>query len=197
MSASSEFRLQSKDVSLIQVSSQLDLTKAMLIVLRRLLADKITSLLLLSSSGTDELLRSGERYSVNLEEALSSRQLIIIDCVSKAMSEKLDTATSAKTSDGVSYVSSPSDLSEIARKVSDAITTAKPGGEKWLIIDSLTALAMYNSSGGILRFMQFLFKKLKMLNFDGVVVVVRDGDSESMMSELRRYCSSIIFLAGN
>ena len=184
---------------MIQVSSELDLTKAMLIILRRLLADKITSLLLLSSSGTDELMRSGENYSVNLEEALSSGQLVIVDCVSKAACEKLGSAASPRINGvGVSYVSSPSDLSEIARKVSDAITTAKPGGEKWLIIDSLTALAMYNSSGGILRFMQFLFKKLRMLNFDGVVVVVRDGDSESnMMSELRRYCSSIIFLAGN
>lgn len=181
--------LRHKDVSLIQVSKEMDLTKAMLIVLKRMLADRSTPFLLLSNSTSKDLIRMAEDSSIDLVTPINQKRLIVIDCVSKYKEEK-----SVEEFKNIYYASSPSDLSEVALKVSEAVSDSRSVGEKWLVIDSLSAMSMYNTAGGILRFMQFLFKKLRMLNFDGVVVVVRDGSEDPLLSELRRYCNTIIFL---
>lgn len=178
--------LRHKDVSLIQVSKEMDLTKAMLIVLKRMLADKSTPFLLLSNSTTKNLIQMAEGSSIDLVTPINQKRLVVIDCVSKFKE--------VEEFKNIYYASSPSDLSEVAIKVSEAVSDSRNAGEKWLVIDSLSAMSLYNTAGGILRFMQFLFKKLRMLNFDGVVVVVRDGGEDPLLGELRRYCNTIIFL---
>ncbi|SRR5579875_431109 len=188
-----DFELQHKDVSLIQVSKEMDLTRALLVVLKKMLADRITPFLLLSNSSTKELLRVASEASIDLASPISERKLVVIDCVSKYNDQKGEEGALLK--DDIYYASSPMDLSDVALKVSEAMSETRSAGEKWLLIDSITAMTMYNTVGGILRFMQFLFKKLRMLNFEGVVVVVRDGTSQSsLLTELKRYCNTVIFL---
>jgi archaellum biogenesis ATPase FlaH len=191
-----DLTFQPKDVSLIRVSKQMSLTRALLIVLRKMIADGFASFLLLSDSPFEDLQAAAAEVGADLSRAIANKRLVVVDCVSR-FKGRAAAADESEARRGVHYVSSPSDLAEIALKLSDAISSAKPPGEKWLVIDSLTAMTMYNSVGGILRFMQFLFQKLGMLNFEGVVVVVGEESRDSMVSELRRYCGKIIFLASD
>jgi archaellum biogenesis ATPase FlaH len=180
--------LRHKDISLIQVSKEMDLTKAMLIVLKRMLADRSTPFLLLSNSTSKDLIRVAQESSIDLVTPINQKRLVVVDCVSKYKEEGIEELKN------IYYAASPSDLSGVALKVSEAVSDSRNVGEKWLVIDSLSAMSMYNTAGGILRFMQFLFKKLRMLHFDGTVVVARDGSEDPLLNELRRYCNTIIFL---
>ncbi len=191
-------RPKSSDVSLIAVSGEMDLTKSMLVILRKMLVeDNNVALLLLSSMPVEQFLAQSGKFGLDAEKFLRQRRLIILDTVTKftqSTDEHGETLESELRSD-VYYASSPSDLSEISVRVSEALASGLEKGEKWMVLDSITTLSLYNTSGGLLRFMQFLFQKLHLLNFDGTMIVVRDEKSDSMIQSLKQYCSKVIFIA--
>jgi archaellum biogenesis ATPase FlaH len=184
----------SSEVSMIAVSKEMDLTKALLVILRKMLVDdKNTALLILSSMPVEQLIVKSKDFGLDLELFLRQKSLVILDCLTKFTESEESTETPMRSD--VHYVSSPSDLAEISVKVGEALAEELCKGEKWMILDSITTLSLYNSTGGFLRFMQFLFKKLLLLHFDGIMIVVRDVASDSMIQSLQQYCDKIIFLA--
>jgi KaiC/GvpD/RAD55 family RecA-like ATPase len=192
---SQQMRSKSSEVSLIAVSKEMDLTKSLLVLLRRmLLVDENIAFLMLSSMPVSQFMTKSREFGLDLEASLRKRQLIIIDCISK-FTRTEEEVGEMELRQGVLFASSPSDLAEISVRVSEALASDTGKGEKWMILDSITTLSLYNTTGGLLRFMQFLFRKLKLLNFDGTMIVVRDEASDSMIQALEQYCSKVIFIA--
>ncbi|MGI0090091.1 MAG: hypothetical protein ACREBS_00130, partial [Nitrososphaerales archaeon] len=181
----SRISLSSKDISLLAVSKDADLTRALATVLRKILSEKSVAFLLLSSMPVAEFLRKSD--STDFRERIEQGDLVVVDCMSRYSSEeeKDIQELEAKTNKNIYYVSSPSDLSEVALKVSEAVSSSRPKGEKWLVLDSITTLTLYNSVGGILRFMKYLFDKFKIHDFDGAVIVVRDEASDTMIQAIK------------
>jgi KaiC/GvpD/RAD55 family RecA-like ATPase len=174
----------------------MDLTKSLLVLLRKMLVDdKNVALLILSSMPVNQFLGRAGQFGLDLNTFLRQRRLIVIDCVTEFTRTDEEQEDYSERQKDVYYVSSPSDLSEISLKVSEALATGTAKGERWMVLDSITTLSLYNTTGGFLRFMQFLFRKLRLLNFDGTMIVVRDTPSDSMIQALKQYCSKIIFIA--
>jgi KaiC/GvpD/RAD55 family RecA-like ATPase len=193
-----QVRPESPEVSLIAVSKDMDLTKSLLVVLRKMLVeDRNVALLILSSMPTERLIARAREFGLDLETYLRQKRLILLDCITRytQSEEEEQSGSMFPFRDDVFYASSPSDLSEISVKLSEALASDMGKGEKWMVLDSITTLSLYNTAGGFLRFMQFLFRKLKLLNFDGTMIVVRDEPSDSMIQALKQYCSKIIFIA--
>ncbi|MHB1908727.1 MAG: ATPase domain-containing protein [Nitrososphaerales archaeon] len=179
------------DVSLIAVSKEMDMTKSLIVILRKMLVeDKNSALLVLSSVPSEQFLLRAKEFGFDMQIYLKRSQLLLIDCITKFTQEG-----STPLLRDVFYAASPSDLSDISLKVSEALASKLNQGEKWMVLDSITTLSLYNTSGGILRFMQFLFRKLRLLNFDGTMIVVRDEAQDSMIQSLKQYCSKLIFIA--
>jgi KaiC/GvpD/RAD55 family RecA-like ATPase len=190
-----KIRPESSEVSLIAVSKEMDLTKSLLVILRKMLVkDRSATILILSSMPTEQFLSRSRDFGLDLGIYLSQKRLVIIDCITKFIQTDEESRLIRPRED-VFYVSSPSDLSEISVKLSEALASEIAKGEKWMILDSITTLSVYNSTGGILRFMQFLFRKLRLLNFDGTMILVRDEASDSMIKALKQFASKIIFIA--
>lgn len=180
------------DVSLIAVSKEMDMTKSLIVILRKMLVeDKNSALLILSSVPSEQFLLRAKEFGFDMQTYLKKGQLLLIDCITKFAHEE-NTPSLLRE---VFYASSPSDLSDISIKVSEALASKLNQGEKWMVLDSITTLSLYNTSGGILRFMQFLFRKLRLLNFDGTMIVVRDEAQDSMIQSLKQYCNKLIFIA--
>jgi KaiC/GvpD/RAD55 family RecA-like ATPase len=181
-------------VSLIAVSNEMDLTESMLIILRKMLVkDGNVALLVLSSMPVEQLLARARTIKLDLERFLKLGRLIVIDAITRFT--ETDEPNTAVPREGVFYASSPSDLSEISALVAEALSSELAKGERWMVLDSITTLSIYNTTGGLLHFMQFLFKKLRLLNFDGTMMIVRDEASDSMIHSLKQYCSKIILIA--
>ncbi|MDH2899480.1 MAG: ATPase domain-containing protein [archaeon] len=194
-SISQQVRPESSEVSLIAVSKEMDLTKSLLVILRKMLVeDRNMTLLILSSMPTEQFVARSREFGLDLETFLRQKRLVLLDCITKFTQTDEESRLIPLRSD-VFYASSPSDLSEISVRLSEALASDISKGEKWMILDSITTLSLYNTTGGFLRFMQFLFRKLRLLNFDGTMIVVRDESSDAMIQALKQYCSKIIFIA--
>jgi archaellum biogenesis ATPase FlaH len=194
-SISQQIRPESSEVSLIAVSKEMDLTKSLLVILRKMLVeDRNMTLLILSSMPTEQFVARSREFGLDLETFLRQKRLVLLDCITKFTQTDEESRLIPLRSD-VFYASSPSDLSEISVRLSEALASDISKGEKWMILDSITTLSLYNTTGGFLRFMQFLFRKLRLLNFDGTMIVVRDESSDAMIQALKQYCSKIIFIA--
>jgi KaiC/GvpD/RAD55 family RecA-like ATPase len=194
-SISQRIRPESSEVSLIAVSKEMDLTKSLLVILRKMLVeDRNIALLILSSMPTEQLLARSRDFGLDLEAYLRQKRLILLDCITR-FTETEEESKLIPLREDVFYASSPSDLSEISVKLSEALASDISKGEKWMMLDSITTLSLYNTTGGFLRFMQFLFRKLRLLNFDETMILVRDESSDSMIQSLKQYCSKIIFIA--
>jgi KaiC/GvpD/RAD55 family RecA-like ATPase len=183
-------------VSLIAVSKEMDLTESLLVILRKMLIkDGNVALLILSSTPVEQFLARSRAIRLDLERFLKQRRLIVIDAITRfTETDELEISKNVPR-EGIFYASSPSDLSEISVLVAEALSSDLAKGEKWMVLDSITTLSIYNTTGGLLRFMQFLFRKLRVLNFDGTMMVVRDEASDSMIQSLKQYCSTIILIA--
>jgi archaellum biogenesis ATPase FlaH len=180
-----------KDVALIAVSNDTDLTRSLILVLRRIIvSDQGNALLILSSLPVSQLLERASDFQFDPARYVENGQLVIVDCISRMSDQK-----EISQSRNLIYAQSPADLAEIALRVAQGMTFLKQKGERWLILDSITTLSLYNSTGGIVRFMQYLLSKLKILDFDGVMIVVRDEISDSMIQSLKQYCNKVIFLS--
>lgn len=194
-SISQQIRPESSEVSLIAVSKEMDLTKSLLVILRKMLVeDRNMALLILSSMPTEQFIARSREIGLDLETFLRQKRLVLLDCITKFTQTDEESRLIPLRND-VFYASSPSDLSEISVRLSEALASDISKGEKWMVLDSITTLSLYNTTGGFLRFMQFLFRKLRLLNFDGTMIVVRDESSDSMIQALKQYCSKIIFIA--
>jgi KaiC/GvpD/RAD55 family RecA-like ATPase len=195
-SSKEKVKSENSRVSLIAVSKEMDLTESLLVILRKMLIkDENVVLLILSSTPTEQFLARARAVRLDLERFLRQRRMVIIDAITRFTETDDPNMSDDLPLVGVFYASSPSDLSEISVRVGEALSSDLAKGERWMVLDSITTLSIYNTSGGLLRFMQFLFRKLRLLNFDGTMMVVRDEASDSMIQSLKQYCSTIILIA--
>jgi KaiC/GvpD/RAD55 family RecA-like ATPase len=153
----------------------------------------------LSFKGSDKgILISSNRSTKNLVEQLDTRgfdlrtpletdRICVIDLVSKSFG--------ASESKGSIDVASPCELSATQMAFEKAVEGLNSDARNpWLLIDSLSTLLVYNSSGALLHFLHFLIGRLRVLGFDGAIFVVEGSIEGSVLSTIRQFCDEVIQL---
>ena len=177
-----------RSISLVAVEKSSDLIENIIMILKMLFKEQVSIVLLLSNRPVRHFLSKANELNLNLASFLSQKQLSIVDLTSRHIGDRLEDIPNAF------YVSSPSDISEIALVVSDALSSMQLKGEKIMLVDSVSTLTLYNTTGGILRFLHFLLSKLRVLEFGGLIIIIKDELLDPMVQSLKQYCDNLFIL---
>ncbi len=112
-----------------------------------------------------------------------SGKVYFVDCVSKLV--KADT----KKIENTVFVD-PQNLTGIALAINEMINAIK--GEKFLYLDSLSTLLIYNSTGSVEKFSHFITSKIRLLNLKGIILTLEEDMNPEFSGLLNRICDKII-----
>lgn len=116
---------------------------------------------------------------------INERNVFFVDCVTEYLREK------EKTSKNCYFVDSPADLTEIGIAL-DPIFKDKT--HKFLVLDSVDLLTVYNDADSVVKFAHFLTGKLRMHNMGGVLLALKEKSDKKFLDELGQFCDKIITL---
>lgn len=120
------------------------------------------------------------------EKGVDMGRLAFIDGVSQMY------GIGAVDSPNVKYISGPISLDGIVAAITDIVPAMK-AEKKFVFLDSITTVLLYNSLERTLKFSEFLTTSLKRLNVAGVMVSVSKGfANDNLIKELSKMSNEII-----
>lgn len=91
------------------------------------------------------------------------------------------------------YLESPENLSDISIAISEAIESIDHK-EKFIFIDSLSTLLIYNNPETVTKFIHFLIGKMRAWNAIGVILSLKKRGEGSLIAEIGQFCDMTIEL---
>jgi len=120
------------------------------------------------------------------EQGIDMGRLAFVDGVSQMY------GIGAVDSPNVKYISGPISLDGIVAAITD-IVPAMQSKKKFVFLDSITTVLLYNSLERTIQFSEFLTMSLKRLEVLGVVVSVSKGfANEKLIKELTKMSNEVI-----
>ncbi len=121
------------------------------------------------------------------KNGVRSELLIFIDAIT-SLAEG-----SAKESEHCYYLESPENLSDISIAISQAVESIDYK-EKFIFIDSLSTLLIYNNPETIIKFIHFLVSKMRAWNVVGIILSLKKRGESGLIAELGQFCDETIVL---
>ncbi|MCJ7479394.1 MAG: hypothetical protein MUP63_04425 [Candidatus Nanohaloarchaeota archaeon QJJ-7] len=119
------------------------------------------------------------------EHSVETDKMFFVDAVSQEVGE--DTVED----DHVVFLDSPKDLTGLSIVVSEAVDSM-PDGEKFVFLDSLTTLTVYNEMDTVSQFAHFLTGKMRKWNVSGVIISMEEEMDDKLISQIRQFCDRTI-----
>ncbi len=116
------------------------------------------------------------------ENKINAEKIFTIDCVTK------NTVGEVVRTDNILFVRSPKDLTGIGIAVSEFLQSIP--GEKYIIIDSLRVLTIYNEAAVVLRFIRSVLENAPKSKTK-VIVLSSKGKDEILIKEVSQFFSEI------
>lgn len=114
---------------------------------------------------------------------ISDRNVFFIDCITQYLREKEAISRNCR------FVDSPSNLTEVGIILDPII---KDDIHKFLIIDSLDTMTVYNELETVIKFAHYITGKLRFHDMSGVLLAVKEKSDERFISELGQFCDKVI-----
>ena len=112
--------------------------------------------------------------------------LFFIDLISSTVSLR-----SEKTEKCL-FINSPSSLTELGIAIEQLITTIE-GKEKFLIIDNIAALLIYNSTDVTSKFAHFIINKMRVNNITGIIMTIEEEETgKGLIDTISSFCDNVI-----
>ena len=115
------------------------------------------------------------------KEGVDTRLIIYIDSVSKVNGD------SAKKIGNCLYIGNPERLSDMSVAADQAVN-ALPGGDKFIILDSLNTLLLYNHERTVMRFAHYLATKMREWKIKGIVIILKHSQGNAIADEIVQFC---------
>lgn len=112
-------------------------------------------------------------------------RFFFIDCLQKPAGER------PSRTENCIFVTSPTHLTEISVAL-DGIIRSFGDGDRFLFVDSLSTLAIYNDLGTILRFSHFLSGKMRADGVDVILISTETKTDEELVKTVSQFCDRII-----
>lgn len=129
-----------------------------------------------------------ELSKVFKEKGIDMGKLAFIDGISQMYGIKKVEAPN------VTYVDGPLSIDVISDSVTKTVSSIK-SAKKFVFLDSITTVLLYNSLERTLKFSQFLTESLKKMQVVGIVVSVSKGfANENLIKELTKISNEVINL---
>jgi hypothetical protein len=123
---------------------------------------------------------------VNLYEyrGIDTDKILFIDCISKSHGAELE------ETGNVMYLEAPSDLTNISLAITESIE--KINLKKFVFIDSVTTMLIYNTPKIFARFVHGILTKLRISGVSGLLVSLEKETDTEMQAQIVQLCDKII-----
>jgi len=119
------------------------------------------------------------------DNGINTGKMFFIDCITKSIGGK------AERHRNCLYIASPSGLTELGIAINQSLQMMK-GVKKFLFMDALSTLMIYNSAGTIARFSHFIMSRVRLLGLTGIFVSIEKEMDEILMSQISQFCDKVI-----
>ncbi len=122
------------------------------------------------------------------QENIDERMIIFIDAIT------LPSGGKAEDTENCLYLNDLRNLSDLAVIIDEAID-AIPFKRKFLYLDSLSTLLLYNNTGSVAKFVHFLTGKLRHWDLDGIFLSLELESDAELLAQLSLFCDKKINLS--
>lgn len=116
---------------------------------------------------------------------IDAKNMFFIDCVTKQAGGLAD------RTDKCLYMASPGNLTEISIAISEVLH-AMPGNRKFLFLDSLNTLLVYNSKTSVAKFSHYSSNRIKILGHAGVFTSAENQMDDMLVKQISEFCSKVV-----
>ena len=119
------------------------------------------------------------------KNGIDTDRLFFLDGISR------EVGSGSEEDDNVYYLDSPQNLTNISIALSE-IVKEMPEGEKFLIIDSMSSLTIYNQSEKVSKFARHITGKMRKWNITGLILSIEEEVDDKIVSHFTQFCDEII-----
>jgi len=174
------FKKIEEDLAIMVITSGEELMRTNIQIVKTVMKNKSLCLYVAINQPYSRLKRILEKGKINTD------RVFFIDCITETSGGK------AKRISNCLFVNSPSSLTELSLSITQALQ-AMPG-KKFLFVDALSTLVIYNSPNSLAKFSHFLITRVKLLGLAGIFMVVQKEMEEMLLSQIKQFCDKIIKL---
>ena len=130
------------------------------------------------------------------DDFIDTEKIFFIDCITKmapATSKiSLTSRNKLERTKNCIFIPSPSGLTEIGLALSEALAGIENPKNKFLYLDSLTTLLIYNDLETIVKFVHFLSTRIRLFGIVGIIMCVEKIIEEKLFNILSEICDIIV-----
>jgi len=115
---------------------------------------------------------------------IKTDNLYFLDCITRKFGGKEDKNANCK------FIDSPHNLTEISLEIHELLKAN--ANHKFLFIDSLSTLAVYNNPEIMVKFVHYMTGKMRIWGLTGVFIALNEESDKKLISELTQFCDKII-----
>lgn len=123
------------------------------------------------------------------QNGIDTKKLFFIDAITQTV------GGNPERKDSVIFVASPQNLTDVGIALSEALESIK-ASDKFLFLDSLSTLLIYNSTGTIAKFSHFIASKMRLEGFKGIFISIEKETDETLIKTLSQFCDKTIRYGG-
>jgi KaiC/GvpD/RAD55 family RecA-like ATPase len=120
------------------------------------------------------------------ENKISLNNIFFIDAISKSVSEEI------KLTENCLFIPSPSHLTDLGIALTQALEGMKERKNKFLILDSISTLLIYNDFDTVAKFVHFIVSRLRVFGLVGLIISVEKLLDEKMINILMEICDEVV-----
>jgi len=120
------------------------------------------------------------------ENKIATENIFFIDAVSKHVSQDI------KMTENCLFIPSPSHLTDLGITLTQVLENMEKREDKFLILDSISTLLIYNSFETVARFVHFIISRLRVFGLVGLLISIEKILDEKMINILIEMCDEVI-----
>jgi uncharacterized membrane protein (DUF485 family) len=120
------------------------------------------------------------------EHKIPTKNIFFIDAISRFASEEV------KITENCLFIPSPSHLTDLGIALSQALEEMRHKENKFIFLDSLSTLLVYNSFEVVAKFIHFIISRLRILGLVGIILSIEKQIDKKMLNILVEMCDNVV-----
>lgn len=121
------------------------------------------------------------------KQGIDSSKLFFIDLITETAGGKVERGAGERCF----YVSSPKNLTELSILMEQAMLRL-PRERRFVFIDSISTMLIYNDPDTVLRFVHSLTGKMRLLGITGIIFLLEKESDEKFRAQISQFCDAVI-----
>ncbi|MEM5836252.1 MAG: hypothetical protein QXR09_01375 [Candidatus Aenigmatarchaeota archaeon] len=120
------------------------------------------------------------------ENKINTDNIFFIDAISKSVGGEM------KMTKDCLFIPSPSQLTDLAIALTQALESMEHKENKFIFLDSLSTLLIYNSFEVAAKFVHFVISRLRLFGLVGMIISIEKQIDERMLNILIEMCDKVV-----